>query len=136
RRRHNQRAPSSDSKERLMRSPFVALTLLGMFTAADFADEAAIKKDQEALQGTWSVVKAVKDGETLPDAEREKMQIVIKGDQLIVKTGTRDEAVTFKIDPSKKPATMDMVPKIDKPPVVLGIYQLDKDKLSLCFGLE
>jgi uncharacterized protein (TIGR03067 family) len=119
-----------------MRSLFLALTLLGSFGAFGFAADASVKKDQEGLQGVWSVVKAVRDGEVMPDAEREKMQVVIKGDEITIQTGQRDEKATFKLDPGKKPAGMDIRPKVDKAPIVLGIYQLDKDKLSLCFGRE
>ena len=72
----------------------------------------------------------------MPEAEREKMQVVIKGDQLVIKTGRRDEEAAFKIDPGKRPAQMDIRPKVDKAPLIQGIYELDADQLSLCFGLE
>src|SRR5262249_58051422 len=76
-----------------------------------------------------------KDGDVSSEAEREKMQVVITGGRMTVKDGSREEAAEFTIDPGKKPATIDIRPKGEKV-VVQGIYQLDGDELSLCFGLE
>jgi uncharacterized protein (TIGR03067 family) len=56
-----------------------------------------------------------------------------------------ERPVTYKIDPKKKPAEIDLMPMGEAPapkggaappapPVVLGIYKFEKDELTLVFG--
>jgi uncharacterized protein (TIGR03067 family) len=112
----------------------------GLCFAADAKEDAA--KDKEKLQGTWKVLKATKEGESKSDEDLKKLQVVIAGDKLTFKDGNqgRDETFAFTIDPAQKPATIDLT--IEKAKLttakqtIKGIYELDKDTLKICVGLE
>jgi uncharacterized protein (TIGR03067 family) len=95
------------------------------------------KKDEDKIQGTWIVVSAQFGGESKPDDEAKNAKFVIKGDLITIsepKREGREEKATFKLDPTKKPKTIDLVPeKGDKKETVLGIYELKDDELKLCF---
>jgi len=109
------------------------VTAAGLLVAADAKDD-AVKKEMDKLQGTWKVVKAVKQGGDAPEDERKKLQVVIVGDKLTMKTKNGAETTPFVIDPSKKPATIDLT--LDETRTLQGIYELDKDALKICVGLS
>jgi uncharacterized protein (TIGR03067 family) len=91
------------------------------------------KKDQEALQGTWSVVKAIRGGKPKDDIKDDKL--VFQGNKAIVKTsGGREETATFTIDSSKTPKNIDIMPDGGGEKKVLGIYKVEGGNLELCFS--
>src|ERR687887_41035 len=82
------------------------LTMIGLAAVA-VADEAADKKDKEALQGTWTAVSGESEGKE--NAEAKQHSMIFEGDKFSVKRG--DDVIvkgTFKINASKSPKTMDM----------------------------
>src|SRR5688572_14661473 len=93
-----------------MRSTILGITLCA-FAVTARADDAAIDKDQQALQGSWSVVKMLRDGDEGPPEARERITITIKGDAIVIKDGQNEEKAKFKIDASKKPAAIDFTPE-------------------------
>src|SRR5262245_8156084 len=91
------------------------LAASGTVIAADDAKEAAKK-----LEGTYEVVELITEGK--PDPKKDDVQsVVIKDGEITIKTGKRDESAKFTLDPSKKPAHIDIMPGGDEK--VLGIYQ-------------
>jgi len=87
-------------------------------------------KDQDGLQGTWNVDSLLRGGKFASPAAVAKMQLVISGDKATMKSPGKDDAVgTFKLDPTKKPAAIDLVR--DDKEVLLGIYVVDGDTLRL-----
>jgi len=116
----------------------LAVLFAAMFTGLCFAADAkddAIKKEMDRLQGTWKVVKAIKERDEKSAEELKKMQVVIVGNKMTVKSGDSDDTTPFTIDPSKKPASIDLTIEQAKP-TIQGIYELDKDTLKICVGLE
>jgi uncharacterized protein (TIGR03067 family) len=116
---------------------FFAALFTGLCFAAD-AKEDAVKKELEKLQGTWKVVKAIKEGRAKSDDELKEMHAVITADKLTVKLTVKasedlSETTPFTIDPSKQPTTIDLT--IGKR-TLQGIYELDKDTLKICVSLE
>jgi uncharacterized protein (TIGR03067 family) len=68
--------------------------------------------------------------------------VVIRGDRATVKQLHKDRQkilgqVSFQIDPTAKPKSLDLLqisPKQEDPETVPGIYELNGDKLKLAFG--
>jgi uncharacterized protein (TIGR03067 family) len=102
------------------------------------------KTDKEKIQGTWIVVsikvwddkgKEIKDEQFDKIAQlvkEKKLKVMFTGEKL-THSGFGDETTSsnYKLDPSKKPKTIDVVD--DKEPQE-GIYTLDGKELRLCFG--
>jgi uncharacterized protein (TIGR03067 family) len=101
-------------------------------SAVAAADE---KSDQDKLQGKWKMESGTHGGKPLPDEIVKGSTITIDGKTMKMtrtaegKDQTRE--MTFKLDPSKKPKTIDV--DMDGKPG-LGIYSLDGDTLKICHG--
>jgi uncharacterized protein (TIGR03067 family) len=92
-------------------------------------------EDHKKLEGKWKVTSASVSGMTMPAKEREKVRVVFSGEKLsILGSPDGDKHTTYKIDPSKKPATIDIAPPPGKQNDALGIYQFDGTALTLCFA--
>src|SRR5262249_6681620 len=103
----------------------LAVVLLG-------ADDA--KQDQDKLQGDWVLELAERDGERLPEEIAKTYKRNIKTDKFIV-TGDRQTLAqgSFKLEPSKKPKTMDIkLDGADSP--VQGIYEITGDTFKICYA--
>ncbi len=99
---------------------------LGLLVATeDPGKSVSAKAELNKLQGTWTIEEAERDGQRDPAAGG---QITISGDHFITKTKKGDKVLregTLKLDPSKKPATIDATytQGPDKGKTRLGIYQ-------------
>jgi uncharacterized protein (TIGR03067 family) len=109
--------------------PFAVVLLMA-------ADEPAkdAKKEQDKLQGEWTMVSMETVGVKHSDDDVKKYTLTIKGDQWTVMNGLSPGAGrTFKIDPSKDPKSLDLTIKLgDQERVSQGIYKLEGDTLTLC----
>jgi uncharacterized protein (TIGR03067 family) len=112
--------------------------LLGVALAVGApAPKAEAKKEPATPVGTWVGVKAVAGGMDLPVPDGGIEFTLTADGQLFVKEGPREkpEAGSYKLDAKKEPAEIDLVPPAGKnDPTILGIYKLDGDTLTLCFG--
>ena len=114
-----------------MRMAYLLVLGLGL-SQGGAAKDAAIKKDKDAMQGTWSVVAVTSEGK---DAESSKLigaQVIFKDDKVRGK-GIRlgkDNECGYKIDPTSKIKAIDFIDQDGT--VVPGIYQLDGTKLNIC----
>jgi uncharacterized protein (TIGR03067 family) len=111
---------------------FLALTLA-----------APAKKDSDAKEATivgeWAGEKAVAGGQEKPVPEGGITFVFTADGKLTVKEGSREkpDAGSYKLDPKKDPPEIDIIPPADKKdPPVAGIYKLDGDTLTLCFGRD
>jgi uncharacterized protein (TIGR03067 family) len=107
----------------------MAMPLLALLLGADTPKDAAVQQEVKDLQGTWKVVGFEVGGSE--QTGKGPKQIVIKGDEF---QGLAPN-VTFRIDPVKKPKTLDLIDKGDATKVFPLIYELKGDELKLVFSL-
>jgi uncharacterized protein (TIGR03067 family) len=97
----------------------------------------AVKKDLMNLQGEWSMVSAVQDGETAPKDLVKGSKRTCSDDEVTVMI---DDRVYMKakitLDPSKKPKAIDytVTEGFNKGKKMLGIYEVDGDTVKFCFA--
>ncbi len=122
-----------------MKSLWFTVLILAPAIAADSPTGTNDKDDRQALQGTWKVKLAERDGQKNQLLKR----VVVAKDQITlvaevsVKVGETEQLLveeslhSFKLDASKKPKTIAFTAVGEQ---ALGIYELDKDKLSICYA--
>lgn len=116
----------------------IALTAGSMLlaTAVLKADDDA-KKDLQALDGTWTIDKLTQDGTAAPAATLKQFSMTVKdGKYTLSMDGKELETGTIKLDPSKKPKTIefDISSGQDKGKTQLGIYELKDDTFTFCMS--
>jgi uncharacterized protein (TIGR03067 family) len=112
----------------LKRPLMIALSII--LVGAAKPDE-TMEKEIKALQGKWDHMGT--DFETRKEAANEHIKMVIDGKKLIVmlrKLKTTQGTIT--LEPTTNPRTIDL--KCSDGRVVLGVYALDGDKLSITFN--
>jgi uncharacterized protein (TIGR03067 family) len=115
----------------------VALPLLFMpaFLAGDDKKDDAGKEELKKFEGTWKLksLELSADEKGPPADEIAKMRLVFKGDKVTMKVGPDGEReMAFKIDPSKKPAHIDIQPAKGEEKPMIGIYKFEKEMLIIC----
>ena len=113
---------------------FAACSFIVVNAAAD--DKSA--NDAKELQGVWQAVDIEANGEKSPDDQVKELKIVFKGDEIfVVKPSGEDPKNKFKLDSSKTPKTIDVIPidGEDKGTIHAGIYSLKKGRLTLCLNI-
>jgi len=122
-----------------MRFYVMALAVGGLLAvhvgAGDKKDAAA--SEVKKLEGSWLVHSQTFQGKPHDDGKPSEF-VFAEGTLTIKMGGGTEEKMTFTVDPSGKPKTMDVKP--EKKPgegVVVGaaIYELDGDTLKVCIGL-
>jgi uncharacterized protein (TIGR03067 family) len=100
----------------------------------DKKDEAKddAKAQLEQLAGTWKLEKEVRDGE---ERKARDIELIFKGDMVTLKEEGTPRQNSIKIDASKKPAHIDVVP-LGTDQTILAIFELEGDTLKLAFGSE
>jgi uncharacterized protein (TIGR03067 family) len=106
--------------------PIVAALLLLPACSQKGRDEQS-RKDREALQGEWEIVKAESDGAPPPPGLLDGERFVFSRDKMTL-MGTTG---TYELDATKTPRQIDFNPGSKRQS---GIYELDGDNLKLCVG--
>jgi uncharacterized protein (TIGR03067 family) len=89
------------------------------------------KTDLDLLQGTWQVTSMTFAGMKIPEKETAKVQLIVKGEKITLSfDGKLDKDATFKLDFTKKPKQIDLMP--DQGNKLEGIYELTGDTLKIC----
>jgi uncharacterized protein (TIGR03067 family) len=111
------------------------LAYAGLLLAADAPKGPT---DHERIQGVWKIIAEVENGKDTPPRRNEKVRIHLTADKVVITEGDDKRQGTYKLDPSRKPSTIELVPEDgpNKGKKALGIYQLSGDTLTLCLTLQ
>jgi uncharacterized protein (TIGR03067 family) len=114
------------------RSAIVVSLALAAFVVTAAGGQQTVDK----LEGTWTATGGISDGKKVPEDLVAKLNLIAvfkDGKYTITIQGKQLEAGTYKIDGSKKPATIDMAVQEgkDKGKSQIGIYKLEGDNLTL-----
>ncbi len=118
-----------------MRQHALLVLVVGLLLAADDPKKDATKKEMAKFQGTWKFVSMEVNGRQSSKEEFGRFRVVFQGHKWTVDDGDKIAAqVTFKVDPTKKPKTIDLTSTVDhdKGRLIRGIYTLEGDKLTVC----
>jgi uncharacterized protein (TIGR03067 family) len=105
-------------------------------TFAGKPDDAA-EADLKAMVGKWKVEKAELGGKDATAVVKDvKLELAEGGKYKLDLLGQKDEG-TFSVDPSKKPAEMDIkgMEGPNKGKTIKTIYKLEGDTLTVCYEL-
>src|SRR5262249_49727724 len=96
-----------------------------------------LQKELALLDGEWTMVSVIADGQAVPEAIAKTGKRVAKGNETTVTiAGQLVMKATFTIDPTKKPKTIDyaMTDGPTKGQKQYGIYEIDGDTVRVCFA--
>ncbi len=115
--------------------------------STDHRDDPGPEDEMKKLEGTWAITDAAEGG-TRATAEQKAKGLgraIIKGDKMTIKPlGSSGPGTTLSIsvDPTKSPKLISLIPLNDKmeddgnQPIILGIYELKRDTLTICCGKD
>jgi uncharacterized protein (TIGR03067 family) len=114
---------------RLMTAIILGVGLIGTAVAQDAAQ--ALKQ----LQGTYTLKSGAKSGTQLSDEDVKAFDnAVIAGDTITITAKGKGEPAKLKVNPSKKPAEIDILPTRGKTRLIPGIYKLNNGELTLVYA--
>jgi uncharacterized protein (TIGR03067 family) len=115
-----------------MKPLLLLVSALALAQVTGAAKDAAIKKDKEALQGTWSIIQVVTEGKDADVTKLVGAKVIFEGDKAIgkvIRLGKGNETA-YRLDPTVNPKAIDFVHSDGT--VTPGIYFLDENKLKIC----
>jgi uncharacterized protein (TIGR03067 family) len=114
----------------MTRALLLSLLLLVPVAGAADPDPEPPPADFKKLQGEWEIVSILVNGMKLPVPKTTTMNLKFTRDRLVVASGGMKTSNTWKCNPKKKPAHIDVTDAGTKQ-ITLGIYKIDKDELTL-----
>ena len=119
------------------------LSLVGaalLVAAQEPPPKADAKAEMKKMEGTWTIEKTLANGkEGIPDEERMKARLVIKGNKrTITVDGETVAESSYTLDPSAKPKgiTIKVLTGGLEGKELKGIYELEGDTLKIAVGLD
>ena len=107
--------------------------LVAVLLAAAPAEDKS--KDEEKIQGNWTVVSREMGGKKTPEAELKALKMTIKEGTITTDDGKMKEKHAYKLDPTKEPKAIDLTNTgIENKETTLAIYELDGDTLKICWS--
>jgi uncharacterized protein (TIGR03067 family) len=117
-----------------MKLRLLALVAVGALVGVGVAQDTDVKKEMKKFEGEWKIEK-YEGPMAPPEDEQAKVRFIFKGDTVtLIVDGKKVGAATFKIDPSKKPKTidLDMTEGKNKGKTSLAFYAFEGETLKWC----
>jgi uncharacterized protein (TIGR03067 family) len=111
------------------------VVLTGLLLGARSQSDDAVKKELEKFQGAWIATALESNGQKAPEDQIKLYRITFTGDKYVEKVAEQTvEEGTQKLDPTKKPKTMDITITQggQKGEMQLAIYEIEGDMLKIC----
>jgi uncharacterized protein (TIGR03067 family) len=117
-------------------------SVLTLFVCLSFgavrADE-PVDKEMKLMEGEWQMVSGEREGNAFPDEVVKSFKRITKDGETTTETsGTLILKAKFKVDPSKKPKTIDyeITDGPQKGKAMIGIYELKGDDFKACMVMS
>jgi uncharacterized protein (TIGR03067 family) len=119
----------------MIRRATAVLVIGAILTIPARGDE---KTELKKLQGTWLPSAAEFGGQKWSDEQIKAIKLEVADEKYTVTVNGKVDKGTFKLDPSAKPATMDIIGTDgpNKGKTIPAIYELSADTLKVCYALE
>ena len=99
------------------------------------APKEAPKKDPPSLVGLWVAESGLRGGQMRPPPPGTSMEFTADGKVFMrERGGEKSMEATYKADPKKDPAELDIIPPLAGKGELLGIFKIDGDTLTICFA--
>ena len=97
-------------------------------------DDQAVQHDMAQLAGIWTLEAMEVDGHKATDDQMRGWLLVIEGDQYNPGSGQLSVEYTYRIDPSRSPKAIDLIPHEGpyRGRTLRGIYSVHNDRLTIC----
>ena len=93
---------------------------------------------EKAMQGTWLLFALGVQGTAAGGSPENEVKVEVTKDKVtIVETGkktTGNNTFAYKLDMKSKPSGIDLTPARGEKGKILGIYQIEKDKLTIALN--
>ena len=116
----------------------VASLLLMVSGQATTAVEEELGAKKPELAGNWKVESATLEGQAFPAEITSTMTLRMRGGRYEAHVGTQLDRGSYKVKNESAPMQMDItgIEGVNKGTTFLAIYDWQKDKLRICYGLE
>jgi uncharacterized protein (TIGR03067 family) len=122
-----------------MKTRMLMVVAVGLLVAVN-SGQGGDKGDRKSIQGTWILEAIEVDGKRNDATEKDKVEFkfVFTADKVIDGSGDKKSEGTFKLDPTKKPKTIELTvtksKSKEKERTIKGVYELEGNKFRLCMN--
>jgi uncharacterized protein (TIGR03067 family) len=112
-------------------------TVILMMAAGALLAVTSLRADEKTdFKGTWIPSEGMAEGKKLPDNFLSSTKLMLQEGKYSVVVGEEKEDGTYKVDESKKPATVDITPTtgMNKGKTIPAIIEVRGDTMRVCYN--